>query len=333
MTKSPMPIDTHIRFPGSTRGVTLEGTLTLPDRDAPSTVVLLLSGSGPQDRDQTVAGQATFRALRFRLAEAGHAAASWDDRGVGGSTGGFQESTSDELVADVRCCLEYLRAHLSPLPRVVLLGHSQGALIAARATVENAGVVRGLALIAGAGRPGLDVLVDQHRRICQAEGWSDEEAEGLLAFKLRCFRVLETYPERLDADQRTKLEAALEDIAVDHFGVEGPVAEIVEDLLEWEWRFILRMAPAEILAAVPVPTCLCIGSKDTQVNPRKDLDGALHALRSGRCPRIDVLDAPGLNHLFQRAGTGGLDEYEDLGEPFDPLVTDQLAAWLARIVE
>ena len=187
------------RMPSSTPGVTLACAITTPRGRPAQGLVVLLSGSGPQDRNQTVAGQPSFRRLRESLAECGFATASWDDRGVGDSGGDYQASNSDQLVADALECAAALREQFDPALPLFLLGHSQGALVATKCVVTSPAMFNGLLLLAGAGRRGREVLLDQHRRICESEGWSEGDISSTLALKRAVFDELLRYPESLDA--------------------------------------------------------------------------------------------------------------------------------------
>lgn len=323
-------ISQEVRFESSSPGMGLGGVITVPEGAPPVGLVLLLSGSGPQDRDQTVAGHATFRRLRERLAAAGFATASWDDRGVGSSDGDYLRSNSHQLVDDALACARGLRSRYGPALPLFLVGHSQGALIAARALVHRTVPVDGLVLLAGAGRPGRAVLLDQHQRICEAERWPDDEIESSLDFKRACFGVMEGYPETLTPQQERDLRESLDAIVIEHLGGDFDRAPILDDLMEWEWRFLLRSDPGAALSQVGVPTCIAVGTSDTQVNPIADLEGTLRALARGPAPAATVIPADGLNHLFQEATEGSPSAYETLGPPFVDRFLGPLVSWLTE---
>lgn len=137
----------------------LAGTLTSPASVPPLGGVLLLSGCGPQDRDASIAGYRPFAALAAGLADAGLAVLRWDDRGVGGSDGDYHAIGAEELVGDLFRAIDAIAARLPARP-LALAGHSQGAIIAARAAGRWPGRIDGLVLLAGMGRLGREVLAD-----------------------------------------------------------------------------------------------------------------------------------------------------------------------------
>jgi pimeloyl-ACP methyl ester carboxylesterase len=319
----------EMRVRSSTRGVELAVAVAEPvDRDARG-VVVLLSGSGPQDRDQTVDGVPTLSVFREALAANGFVAVSWDDRGVGDSDGDYMESASGELVDDALAVLDELSDRGLP---VFVAGHSQGALIAAQVAARLPVALCGLVLMAGSGRPGREVLVEQHRRLCAGMGWPPEETERLLRFKVECFDVLETFAERLTRGDRDGLRERLTEIVVRHLGDEES-GEIIDDLMEWEWRFLLGSDPAVHLRRVEVPTFVATGGKDLQVHPEADQQPIVEALEQGRCPSVTSITPPHLNHLFQLEEGEPTASYADLGAPFHPALTDPLVAWLNERVK
>lgn len=310
-----------------TGGPTLEGVVELPDGPARASV-LLLPGSGPQDRDQTVSGQATFRHLRRRLVAAGFAASSWDDRGVGASGGDYLAGDGAQVIADAQAALARLRSEIPDGP-VFLLGHSQGALIATAVTASDSRVA-GLVLVAGAARPGREVLLAQHRRIGRAEGWTEAEVEHTLAFKTRCLDVLSRYPDEAGSAEEAELREEL-DRVMTSWGVTGSVATgTVDDLVEWEWRFILRHDPGPNLRRVSCPCLVIAGDRDTQVDAALELERTRALLEGGACPEVETVLVRDANHLFQETTTGRLSSYAELGEPFGPRAAAPIVRWLSR---
>ena len=289
--------------------------------------MVLLTGSGPLDRDESIAGVRPFRVLRHELAARGFAAVSWDDRGVGESTGDYLATDDSELASDVGAVVGFIRRRLPETP-VVLAGHSQGALIAAR--VADTIALDGLVLMAGAFRPGRQVLESQHRRICETEGWTIEDIESSLAFKRECFDVLESYHVRLDEKTDSAMRAELRRVA-DRWGMdEGEASVIVEDLAEWEWRYLLRHRGEHHLSRITCPTLLFVGDRDVQLDPVIEVDFARRQLEEGACNDVEAVVLRDLNHLFQETSDGSLSAYPELGEPFHARAVSTLVGWLMR---
>ena len=314
--------------------VTLAGSLTRPKNLAARGIVLLVSGSGPQDRDESIAGKKPFLHLRQALAEHGYIAVSWDDRGVGQSGGDYLSANADVLVDDIRSVMTQI-GHRDPALPIVLAGHSQGALIASMVAAKEEDV-RGLALLAGSGLPGRQMFNEQHRRICLSEGWDEASTEAMLAMKNACFDEMAHYEDPLsDAETRelhARLSAIMRRFYIDWGHEPETVAEdiqfMVDDLMEWEWRFLLRSDPQEYLNQVRCPVFAAAGENDTQISPEADLEAINAALQPGQCTARLI---PGLNHLFQPSDTGSLSEYESLGQPFDRSLIEPLVEWLGPI--
>ncbi|MEM7053367.1 MAG: alpha/beta fold hydrolase [Pseudomonadota bacterium] len=318
--------------------VTLAGSLTRPSKIATKGIVLLVSGSGPQDRNEAIAGKKPFLRLREVLAEAGYIAVSWDDRGVGQSGGDYLSANANVLVNDIRSAMTEIGRHDPTLP-IILAGHSQGALIAsmvAASSQRKQPAVRGLALLAGSGLPGRQMFNEQHQRICLSEGWGEASTKAMMDMKNACFDLMVDYQESLSESEtrelQTKLRQIMQRFHTDWGYQADAVAEdiqfMVDDLMEWEWRFLLRSDPKTYLNQVRCPVFAAAGANDTQLSPEADLAAIQAALQPGQCT---VRLIAGLNHLFQHSETGSISEYVTLGSPFHQDLTDPLIEWLGKI--
>ncbi|MGA7397673.1 MAG: alpha/beta fold hydrolase, partial [Solirubrobacterales bacterium] len=190
-----------VEFPSADGGHTLSGTFTTPRGDGPFPAAVLVSGSGPQDRDETVFGHKPFRVLADHLTKAGIAVLRFDDRGVGRSTGVFATATSHDFAADVGSAVDFLatKADSANLSTVGLIGHSEGGLIAPMVAVAR-GDVAFIVLLAGPGLPGRDVLLGQQEAISRSNGVSEETIEQRLARSRELYEIVGNTPdpERLE---------------------------------------------------------------------------------------------------------------------------------------
>jgi len=327
----------RIAFPSSTPGVKLSGILSRPQQQPFQTGVMLLSGSGPQDCDESIAGQRPFHDLAELLVAHGCAVFRWDDRGVGDSQGDYLAISADDLVADVGCAIQVLKDEAG-VSKIVLIGHSQGCLIATKVVRRWPKAVTALILLAGAGRPGREVLVDQHRRICEAEGIEQNVIDASAQVKDLFFDILEKAQQQLDEGQvaskamvwaRQEIMTVLlaDESTEDQHDPE--LEEIVADLLEWEWRFLLSSDPALDLREVDCPVLALVGGNDTQVNPQQDISAVREALFSGGNQSAYCRVLPKLNHLFQYCESGRPGAYEQLGPPWAGQTKKILVDWLA----
>jgi len=315
---------------------TLEGTLTLPSREAfgdgPYPGVVMITGSGPQDRDETLLGHKPFLVLSDRLARHGIAALRYDDRGVGKSTGDFATATSLDFADDARVCAELLAAR-DDIGKVGLIGHSEGGLIAPF-VAKGDDKIDFVVLLAAPGVPGREVLVRQSHDIGKAAGVTEAVLGQQAELMNRIYDLL-----LADADE-TEIRAELKALVRLQFGV-GPdaqdasITETVEQSFHmltgpW-WRQFLTLDPRPALAEMTQPVLALNGSLDLQVPPDQNLSEIERVFEeAGKSDQLTAVEAPGLNHLFQPTETGSLSEYGEIETTFDESVMDRISDWILK---
>jgi uncharacterized protein len=315
----------EVRYQNERAGVTRAGTLTLPTSAQPVPAVLLLSGSGPQDRDESLAGHRPFLVLADHLTRQGIAVLRVDDRGVDGSTGDRSPTLADQAddaVAGV--------AFLSSRPeidakRIGLIGHSEGGVVAPLAATKSP--VAFLVLLAGTGVPGEQVLYTQAAALARAAGAAEARIQQQRAQMERLFTVLKTTPDRAAAE--AGLRAILAPPTPD--GSEAARVRIdgqVRALLEPWYRALLVHDPRPVLRAVTVPVLAINGEHDLQVSAAENLAGIEEQLRAGGNKDVTVRTLPGLNHLFQTSATGAVSEYSRIEETFAPAALTLVSEWI-----
>ncbi|MEO0345778.1 MAG: alpha/beta hydrolase [Pseudomonadota bacterium] len=330
-------------FTFASDGTTLAGTVSRPDQAPPSGAVLLLSGSGPQDRDETIAGHEPFAVLAAALAERGWLVLRWDDRGVDASGGDYLAANAEQLGRDVLAALTELETTYGALP-MCLAGHSQGALIAADVAAQWADRVAGVALLAGMATPGREGLLQQHLEVCRAEGLPEVVTESLLQFKHTAFDALSAAQADIDAgvdvaSRLTELRRALLSLWLDGQDVETLDADTraqteaaVDDLLEWEWRYLIEVQPAVRLSQLQCPVFAVFGGRDVQVAAAANETALRRALADGPGVVSAIHVLTNYNHLFQVDNSDDALPYEALGTPFAAPVPDLLAQWLDKTI-
>jgi len=327
----------EVSYENAVDGITLAGTLTLPESGGPFPAAILVSGSGPQDRDETVFNHRPFLVLADHLTRAGIAVLRVDDRGVGGSTGSVFHVTSEDLARDVAAGVEFLKVREEiDHARIGLVGHSEGGVIAPIVAAESDGVAF-IVLLAGTGLPGEEILYLQAELIAAASGASNEEIEENRATQESIFAILK---EGLDEDAtRAKLRAALTaqmaDLSDEEREALGPsvdegIDRQVESVMSPWFRFFLTHDPRPVLARVSCPVLALGGEKDLQVPPGVNLDAIARTLEAGGNSRVETEELPGLNHLFQTAETGAPYEYARIEETMSPVVLERISAWIIR---
>ncbi len=323
--------------------VVLAGTLTVPPGDGPFPGVLFITGSGPQDRDETILGHKPFLVLADHLTRAGFATLRVDDRGVGGSSGDDGQASYDELLGDVIAGMETLAAHPRVDPeRVGLLGHSQGGFLAPAAAVTR-GDVAFVVLLAGPAVDGLATLMAQNRLIvaqtmrAQDPTVSDAVVEAAVADQVAFLEALAPLLAAGDVEGaraliRDRIEAELARLPE----ADRPDAATTEEIVAAQqagvtspaFRAFLAFDPQPYLERLTVPTLAVFGGRDLQVPADQSAGPMREALAAAGNPDFSVVTFPGLNHLMQPAVTGGLDEYGTITTTIEPILLETISDWL-----
>ena len=318
-----------------TNGVKLAGTLTLPAGNGPFPAVLLLTGSGAQNRDEEVFGHKPFLVIADHLTRAGIAVLRMDDRGIGGSTGSVSNSTTADFADDALAGVRFLKSHPHIAPgRIGLLGHSEGGIIAPLAASRSRDVAF-VILLAGTGLPGAEVLLDQGTRIARAEGAPEGRIQTQTADQRKVFELIRT--EKDPVALRAKLQdvaraqvARLPEAERRSLGdnPEAFVDKQVEVALTPWFRFFLAYDPRPALAHLRIPVLALNGERDLQVSADLNLPEIGKALKAAKDPDVTLRRLPNLNHLFQHATTGDISEYAKSAETISPEVLDIVTKWI-----
>jgi hypothetical protein len=308
-------------------GVALAGTLTLPDGPGPFPAAVLVSGSGPQDRNESLLGHKPFLVLSDHLTRAGIAVLRYDDRGVGESTGDFATATSRDFTSDALAAVAFMRARRD-MGAVGILGHSEGGLVGPMAAALSDDVAF-VVMLAGPGIPGGEILQLQSELINRAEGAPDEVVRLNAAIQARMFDIVKREQDPVAA--APLLRAVLQEASAGlPQGVSTPQAieaQISQINSPW-FRFFLTYDPRPTLAQVKVPVLALNGSLDLQVPAEVDLREVGAALARGHNPDATTRLLPGLNHLFQQAQTGAPSEYANISETMNPVALEAVSSWI-----
>lgn len=314
--RPPFPYtSTDVTVNNTAGGVRLAGTLTTPPGSGPFTAVVLISGSGAQDRDETIAGHKPFFVLADHLTRRGIAVLRLDDRGIGGSTGGPATATSEDFAGDTLAAIEFLRTQPRINPaRVGLIGHSEGGMIAPMVAVRSRAVAFQV-LMAGSGITGEEILYLQAALIARAGGATEAQVATGRALQERLYTVLKT-----EKDLAT-MQAKIRDIN----------GEAAARTLTLPWfRFFVTHDPAIVLGQITIPTLAINGERDLQVPFKENLGAIEAALRAAGNKEFTIRSFPGLNHLFQTSQTGLPAEYQQIEETIAPAVLEAVTDWIGR---
>jgi fermentation-respiration switch protein FrsA (DUF1100 family) len=313
----------EVTYTNPAAGNTLAATLTIPPGKGPFPAVLLIVGSGPHDRDESLMGHSPFLVLSDYLTRQGIVVLRADKRGVGKSTGDLDKATTADFAQDAEAGAAYLRTRPEvDLHRIGLIGHSEGGIVAPMVAVEDKKIAF-IVLMAGSGVPGDQIIVEQGRLIEEANGMDKEKAEQNAALEREILTLIETGkdPAELDKQLRAKLAGKLSDAQID--------TQIKVATSPW-FRYFLSYDPATALRKVTCPVLAINGSKDLQVPPALNLPAIRKALAEGGNQHAEVDELPGLNHLFQTAKTGAISEYAEIEETISPVALEKMSSWILR---
>ncbi len=307
----------EVAYRNESAGIRLAATLTVPEGKGPSPAVVLITGSGPQDRDETLMGHRPFLVLADYLTRHGIAVLRADDRGVGKSGGTFANATMRDFATDTEAGIGYLKTRPEiDAHRIGLIGHSEGGVIAPMVAARNPDVAF-IVMMAGTGVSGEQILIAQARAMAEFGGKSHEDAE-LAAKKER--EILDIIRNEKDESVARKKLAEVEQ------GIEGSLAV----LNSAAFREFIDYDPASALRKVKCPVLAIIGAKDSQVAAKQNLPAIRKALEDGGNPHFEVEELSGLNHLFQSAKTGSPAEYGDIEETMAPSALEKIADWIRK---
>ena len=326
----PLPYqDRAVTFDNAQAKVTLAGTLAVPQGKGPFPAVVLISGSGPNTRDEDVFDHKIFLVLADHLARQGIAVLRYDKRGIGQSTGVYGQATTDDFTSDAETAAAWLRVQPGiDARRVGLIGHSEGGLIAPAVAVVDPKVAF-IVLMAGPGLPGDQLLLKQQTLIGKASGIPDATLAQNIALTARVFAAVKGAKTEAEAVAAAK---AILDPEVERGTLMRPRAEASIKQVTSPWmRSFLASDPVPVLQKVRVPVLAVNGSLDMQVPPAEDLASIKAALKDDM--DVTVTELPGLNHLFQEAGTGAPSEYPMIEQTLSPRAMKTVGDWIAAHVK
>jgi len=327
--KPPFPYrEENINFKNTKDNITLAGTLTLPTDKSDFPTVILISGSGPQNRNAEIFGHQSFWVIADYLTRQGIGVLRYDDRGTADSGGDFSKATSFDFVEDVRAAVTYLKSREDIRSnKIGLIGHSEGGMIAPIVASEP-NTVDFIVLLAGPGLPGKELMLLQKATI--------EEARKTPAPMIDRGQVV--MGGAYDHILKTEInDPMLKDSLITYFRAsynnmipEDQLHNIVNQLSSpWMMKFI-KYDPAPMLQKVQVPVLALNGEKDLQVPAKENLTAIESALKKGGNTSVITKEFPGLNHLFQSCETGLVGEYGILEETFSEEVLSEIATWVKR---
>ena len=336
--KKPYPYDEEeVAFANTAADLTLAGTLTVPRGQGPHPGVVLITGSGPQDRDEAILGHRPFLVLADHLTRQGIAVLRYDDRGVGKSTGTFATATHDDFVTDALAALAWLKTRqgIDPM-RLGLVGHSEGGIVAPIAAVKQPGDIAFIVLLAGVGVPMEELLVQQGQDIARVMGADGEALRKSAASQREIFELLKEKVDRAAMEKKLRelFQKQLAEVTDEQRKLLGYSDAMLEGQLQtvltpWFLK-LLAYDPRLTLRQVQCAVLAINGEKDLQVAAKQNLAAIREALAAGGNSKLVIKEFAGLNHLFQTCTTGAVSEYGTIEETFNPVALAAVSDWIRQ---
>jgi len=340
--KGPFPYTRQdVRFKNAQDGTELAGTLTLPKGISRAPVVVLLSGSGPQDRDSTVAKHKPFWVIADHLSRNGIGVLRVDDRGVGQSGGADRAPNFSDFEGDAKAAVAFLRKTEGVDPaKVGLLGHSQGGMIAPWVAANDPKIAF-VVMLAGPGVDGIEVLMRQYLDILRVSGVKEETLKQIEPMHRKTLELAMNGAPKIEVRAQLIQEIRLATSFLPAHGtpeqieayIQGSADQAIGALLLPWYRDFANFKTSTWLKKLQCPVLALVGEKDIQVAADPNLAATEAALKAGGNKNYKVKKIPGLNHLFQTAKTGNMSEYETIQETFHPQTLDLISTWLIAVTQ
>lgn len=330
--KSPYPYDTlEVSFKNDLQGNLLSGTLSAPKNfDQSKPIIVMITGSGAQNRDEELFGHKPFLVIADYLAQKGIASLRLDDRGIGGSEPGKEGATSADFATDITTAVDYLKQ--KGYKDIGLLGHSEGGMIAPMVADINK-AVKFLVLLAAPGVPIPELLQKQSYELAKTSGMPETvlQANGELNKKVYTY-IKEYKGSNLKKDLSTVLVTELQKLPEEQMPKDkiAETAQIQAEQMASPWfQYFIKYNPDDYLSKVKIPVLAINGSLDLQVSAKENLSAIKKSLAGNK--QVEIIEFEHLNHLLQTAKTGSPSEYGQIEETISPNVLDRIASWVLAL--
>lgn len=330
----------EVRFRNEKAGITLAGTLTLPSKEGVFPVVVLISGSGPQDRNEEIMGHKPFLVIADHLAKNGIGVLRYDDRGVGESQGVFSSATTLDFADDANAAIDFLKGRKDVrCDNIGLIGHSEGGIIAPLVASDR-GDIAFIVLLAAPGVKGSEIILEQQGLIARASGVSEADLSEYTKLNQEIFKKIDKYEK--DPDLKNIIISLI--ISASKGEASYQMAKQQAEQITSPWMlFFLKYDPAIALREVKCPILAICGSKDLQVPAKMNLNAIENCfvkadqIDNNNVAKINndvvVIEIEGLNHLFQNAETGLPSEYSIITETFSTKALSIISDWILKKIK
>lgn len=314
---------------------TLAGTLTTPKNKKNFPVVVLITGSGQQNRDEEIFGHKSFWVIADDFAKKGIAVLRLDDRGIGGSDKGNNTTpTSQNFATDINAAVNFLA--LKGYKNIGLAGHSEGGMIAPMVASQN-NKVKFVVSMAGPGIPIEELLQLQSKAVAKLDGASDVDLKMNEELNKKLYNVAKNgaTTENIKLEIKKVLIEDLKKLPKEQLPPESEIDKMLENEAKqisnpW-FVYFLKFNPDTYWSKVKVPVLALNGSLDVQVTSKENLAGIKSSLEKGKNKSFEIVEFPNLNHLFQEAKIGSVAEYAQIEQTISPTVLDKMSSWILKL--
>lgn len=326
----------EVIFPNKKEGFNLAGTLTFPKKSGKYPAVILITGSGPQNRDEELMGHKPFLVIADYLTRNGIAVLRYDDRGVAESEGNFENSTTADFATDALAAFEFLRNHPSiKSDQIGLIGHSEGGLVAIKSAAQNKEIAF-IGLLASSTMDGGKILLKQQEDIERISGFTEKYIQENKRINAKAYDLIRNIQDSTELRQQlsnhfNKAVKAYPDWNISKTqGVsdEQYVETLLDIYMDKWWRYFISYDPIDDLKKIDQPIFALNGNKDLQVNADENLK-----ILKNLNKNISIHPLENLNHLFQESKTGNPSEYAMLEETFSPKALAIILEEIQRILK
>ncbi|MGB5943576.1 MAG: alpha/beta fold hydrolase [Leeuwenhoekiella sp.] len=316
----------EITFTNAADGITLAGTLTLPKSSGKYPVVIIVSGSGPQDRHGTMFSHKPYLVLADHLTKNGIGVFRFDERGVGESEGNFEQANINTFMQDVTEAINFLKQRKDIAKNQIgLIGHSIGGIVAPKLAAVNKDVAF-LVLLAAPGVPGDELMLSQKAAVEKIMGVSEQQIDA----------GQKSFGGAYEIANRTDLEIpVMQDSIMAYFkrtfgGLlpESQAQAISKQLTGAEVLSLIQSRPSAYMSQIKIPVLALNGTKDFQVPAEANLEAIKNNLSAAGNTQFKIIPLNGLNHLFQESDTGALSEYATIEQTFSPKALTIISEWI-----
>lgn len=332
--KRPFPyIEEEVVYENKIAGIKLAGTLTIPQSGNNFPAVILITGSGAQDRDETIFEHKPFLVISDFLTRNGFVVLRVDDRGIGGSEGETSKATSEDFALDVLAGINFLKTKNKINPaKIGLIGHSEGGLIAPMVAIKSNDVAF-VVMLAGPGIVGEQILYEQGKLINKAAGITDDQSLQNQKMQEAIFNIIKTETDSAKRTDRLQSTMTNGQYFMMNDEQKASVNNQVKTVDNSWFRFFLSYDPYPALTKLKCPVLALNGEKDLQVPAKSNLAAIEKALSEGGNKNFKTIEIPGVNHLFQTCETGAIAEYAQIEETISPAVLGILLDWIRDVMK